>query len=159
MFGHVEIRFYGDLQTLAPDVDRAGEVRVPAERPRSVKAAVESCGVPHTEVDLVLVNGDSVGWDQAVGTGDRVSVYPPFAVLDVPSAVRPAALEPVRFLLDVHLGRLARRLRLLASTPPTARRRRPPRAGAGGRPPLRAVRPGPCADPLRELQRPARVHR
>ena len=113
MLGHVTIRFYGDLQSLAWDVDRDGEVRVPVERPRSVKDAIESCGVPHTEVDLAVVNGESVGWNQPVGAGDRVSVYPPFANLDVPSAVRAATLEPVRFLLDVHLGRLARRMRLL----------------------------------------------
>lgn len=113
MLGHVTIRFYGDLQTLAWDADRGGEVRVPVERPRSVKDAVESCGVPHTEVDLALVNGDSVAWDRLVEPGDRVSAYPLFASLDVPSAVRPPALDPVTFLLDVHLGRLARRLRLL----------------------------------------------
>ena len=113
MLGHVTIRFYGDLQALAWDVDRGGEVRVPVQRPRSGKDAIESCGVPHTEVDLVLVNGDSVGFAHHAGAGDRVSVYPPFASLDVPSAVRAAPLEPVAFLLDVHLGQLARRLRLL----------------------------------------------
>ena len=113
MLGHVRIRFYGDLQALAWDIDRDGEVRVPVQRPRSVKDAIESCGVPHTEVDLVLVNGDSAGFAHQAAAGDRISVYPPFASLDVPSGVRATPLEPVAFLLDVHLGRLARRLRLL----------------------------------------------
>lgn len=111
--GRATIRFYGDLDGLADGADRAGEVAVPVELPRSVKDAVESCGVPHTEVDLVLVEGDPVGWDHRLGAGQRVSVYPPFTRLDVPSPVRPDPLPVARFVCDAHLGRLAERLRLL----------------------------------------------
>lgn len=112
--GHVTLRFYGDLADLAADADRSGEVQVPVVVPRSVKDAIETCGVPHTEADLVLVNGTSVGFDALVGPGDRISVYPPFVSLDVEavSRVRPDP-APTRFVLDVHLGRLAERLRLL----------------------------------------------
>lgn len=108
------IRFYGDLADLAWDTDRDGEAEVIVEQRRSVKDAVESCGVPHTEVDLLLVNGSSVHFGALVGPGDRVAVYPPFASLDVDevSQVRPAPLPP-RFVLDVHLGRLAELLRLV----------------------------------------------
>ncbi len=113
VLGHVTLRFYGDLAELASDVDRDGEARVPVDRPRSVKDAIESCGVPHTEVDVVVTNGVSVPFTHAVAAGDRVGVYPPFTSLDVPSHVRPHPLPAARFLLDVHLGRLARRLRLL----------------------------------------------
>lgn len=112
MLGHATLRFYGDLSDIAWDTDRDGEARVPVEQPRSVKDAIESCGVPHTEVDLVLVNGHSVDFTQPVGADDRVAVYPPFVDLDVPSRVRAPQIPP-RFLLDVHLGRLARRLRVL----------------------------------------------
>ncbi len=114
MVARATLRFYADLRDLAFDADRNGEVDVPVERPRSVKDAIESCGVPHTEVDLVLVNGESVGFAHRIAGGDRVSVYPPFASLEVDdvSRVRPDALEP-RFVLDAHLGRLAQRLRLL----------------------------------------------
>jgi uncharacterized protein len=107
------VRLYGDLRDLAGAADRAGEAQVPVERPRSVKDAIESLGVPHTEVDLVLVNGDSVDFGHLVDAGDRVAVYPPFVDLDVPSRVRPPALDEPRFVLDVHLGRLAERLRTL----------------------------------------------
>jgi uncharacterized protein len=107
------IRFYGDLADLVWDTDRSGEAQVPVEAPRSVKDAIESCGVPHTEVDLILVAGESVGFDHRLCGGERVSVYPPFTSLDVPSRVRPAALHDPRFVVDVHLGRLAERLRLL----------------------------------------------
>ncbi|MPZ74134.1 MAG: twitching motility protein PilT [Nitriliruptorales bacterium] len=113
MLGHTTIRFYGDLAEVAWDADRDGLARVPVDRPRSVKDAIESCGVPHTEVDLVLVNGTSVDFGHAVTAGDRVAVYPLFVNLDVPSMVRPDPLDEERFVLDVHLGRLAGRLRLL----------------------------------------------
>lgn len=109
------IRFYGDLRDLACQLDRSGETQVPVEIRRSVKDAIESCGVPHTEIDLVLVNGESVGFDHVIGEGDRVSAYPPFETLAVGqlSKVRPPPLPEPRFALDVHLGRLAERLRLL----------------------------------------------
>jgi uncharacterized protein len=110
---HATIRLYGDLAELAWGVDRSGEGRVPAQRPRSVKDAIESLGVPHTEVGLVVTDGRSVAFDHQVVAGDRVSVYPPFLDLDLPSKVLPPPLESPRFVLDVHLGRLAERLRIL----------------------------------------------
>jgi uncharacterized protein len=111
--GRAVIRFYGDLAGLVWDTDRTGEVEVLAAAPRSAKDAIESCGVPHTEVDLLVVNGRSVGFDHLVSAGDRVAAYPPFDSLDVGavSLVRPPPLPEARFLLDVHLGRLAQLLR------------------------------------------------
>ncbi|MBM3121639.1 MAG: twitching motility protein PilT, partial [Chloroflexi bacterium] len=81
----------------------------------AVKDMIEATGVPHTEVDLLLVNGESRGFDYRLQDGDRVSVYPAFEALDIAAAtrVRPVPLREPRFLLDVHLGRLARLLRLL----------------------------------------------
>ena len=68
----------------------------------------------HTEVDLVLANGNSVDFAYPVGDGDRVSVYPVFESLDIStvSRVRPVPLRELRFLLDVHVGRLAAYLRM-----------------------------------------------
>jgi uncharacterized protein len=106
------IRFYGDLADIA-EADRAGEVEVPVGAPRSVKDAIESCGVPHTEIDLVLVDDMSAPFTARLHGGERVSVYPPFHTLDVPSLVRPPPLPAPRFVADVHLGRLAGLLRTL----------------------------------------------
>jgi hypothetical protein len=66
-------------------------------------------------VDLILVNGESVGFDYQVQDGDRIAVYPVFESLDVGpvSRVRTAPLRDSRFILDVHLGKLARLLRML----------------------------------------------
>ena len=81
----------------------------------SIKDAIEAIGVPHTEVDLILVNGASVGFDYQLQEGDRVSVYPVFESLDISPVVRlrERPLRDTKFVLDVHLGKLARLLRLL----------------------------------------------
>ena len=81
----------------------------------SVKDTVEALGVPHTEVDLILVNGTSVGFSHGLQDGDRVSVYPIFEGLDIGPVVRlrPKPLRHPRFVLDIHLGRLAAYLRML----------------------------------------------
>ncbi len=75
---------------------------------------IEGLGIPHTEVDLILVNGDSVGFDYRLTDGDRVSVYPMFESFDISpvSLVRTQPLRVVRFAADVHLGRAAAYLRL-----------------------------------------------
>lgn len=81
----------------------------------SVKDRIESLGVPHTEVDLILVDGDSVGFGHRLNGGERVAVYPVFERFDISDATRLQGrpLRETRFVLDVHLGRLAAYLRLL----------------------------------------------
>ncbi len=76
---------------------------------------IESIGVPHTEVDLILANGQPQSFSYPVQAGDRIAVYPAFTTLRLNRAVslRPPPAQPVCFLLDNHLGRLARYLRLL----------------------------------------------
>lgn len=83
--------------------------------PRSVKDLVEALGVPHTEIDVILVNGESVGFGHPVSAGERISVYPVFEALDVAPLVRlrPEPLRDLKFVVDGHLGKLAAYLRLL----------------------------------------------
>jgi len=83
--------------------------------PASVKDLIESLGVPHTEVDLVLVNGESADFARLIRDGDRVAVYPVFELLDIRPELRlrPEPLRATKFVLDVHLGRLAAYLRML----------------------------------------------
>jgi uncharacterized protein with PIN domain len=113
--GRATFRFYAELNDFLP----RGRRGVPFEhaflgRP-AVKDAIEALGVPHTEVDLILADGESVGFSWPLRDGARVSVYPVFEAFDIgPLArVRPAPLREVRFVLDGHLGRLARHLRML----------------------------------------------
>jgi hypothetical protein len=81
----------------------------------SVKDTIEAIGVPHTEVDVILVDGRSVGFGHLLNGGERVAVYPVFERFDVSpvTRLRPAPLRVTRFVADVHLGSLARTLRLL----------------------------------------------
>jgi len=75
---------------------------------------IEALGVPHTEVELVLVNGESVGFDRLLRDGDRVAVYPKFESLDITPLLRVRAqpLRETRFIADAHLGGLAHLLRM-----------------------------------------------
>ena len=113
--GTARFRFYAELNDFLPGGAGGAEVVRSFQGSPSVKDQVEACGVPHTEVDVILVNGESVGFDHRLKDGDRVSVYPVFEALDVTPLVRlrPRPLRELRFVLDVHLGTLARRLRLL----------------------------------------------
>lgn len=107
------MRLYGDLGWFCGDVDRDGTVSMTVGAPRSVKDLVESLGVPHVEVGVVLVDGQDVGFDHLVPPATRIAVYPPLLDLTPSGSVWPAPPEPRRFVADVHLGTLARLLRLL----------------------------------------------
>ncbi|MDH3268303.1 MAG: twitching motility protein PilT, partial [Ignavibacteria bacterium] len=78
----IYLRFYEELNDFLPEerkkkrfvhnyIDRA-----------SVKDLIESIGVPHTEVDLILVNGKSVNFKYLIDDRDEVSVYPVFESFD-----------------------------------------------------------------------------
>ncbi len=111
----VEVRCYAELNDFLAPARRGKAFDVEVGPHTTVKDLAESLGVPHTEIDVVVVNGESVGFGRRVAPGDRVAVYPVFEALDVTPVVRlrPAPLRQPRFVLDVHLGRLARLLRLL----------------------------------------------
>jgi uncharacterized protein with PIN domain len=109
-----EFRFYEELNDfLAPRL-RKTAFPLGIDRGRSVKDAIESAGVPHTQVDLILVDGVSVGFGHVLQGGERVAVYPVFERLDIAPLqhLRPAPLRDPRFVIDTHLGKLARHLRL-----------------------------------------------
>jgi len=108
-------RFYEELNDFLPAVRRKVEFEHRFDRRASIKDMIESLGVPHPEIELILVNGRSVGFSYIVGDGDQVSVYPVFESLDVLSLIRlrPEPLRNPVFIVDCNLGRLARYLRLL----------------------------------------------
>lgn len=108
-------RFYAELNDHLPLQARFQTLEKQFSVSPSVKDAIESFGVPHAEVELILVNGNSVDFFYLVRDGDRIAVYPVFEALDVTPELR-IRREPLRhpkFVLDVHLGRLAACLRLL----------------------------------------------
>lgn len=109
-------RFYADLNDfLRPQQQQQAFRHLVYDGTQSVKHLIESMGVPHTEVEVILANGRSVDFNYLVQADDQISVYPPFAAIDVLPVVplRPSLTPPHRFILDNHLGKLARYLRLL----------------------------------------------
>jgi uncharacterized protein len=107
-------RFYEELNDfLAPDRRRRAFTCACA-RAATTKHMIEALGVPHTEVELVLVNGESVGFSRTLVDGDRVAVYPKFESLDITPLlrVRERPLRVIRFVADAHLGGLAHLLRM-----------------------------------------------
>jgi uncharacterized protein with PIN domain len=107
-------RFYEELNDFLAPERRKRDVEVPIDRARSVKDAIESLGVPHPEVDLILVDGASVDFTHLLRGGERVAIYPMFERLDIAPLLRlrPRPLRDPRFVADVHLNKLARHLRM-----------------------------------------------
>lgn len=109
------LRFYEELNDFLPPAQRKRDLDTPFDPPCPVRHLIELFGVPHTEVEIILLNGRSVGLNEPVPDGARISVYPLFESLDVTSLLRLRArpLRRIRFIADAHLGKLARHLRLL----------------------------------------------
>ncbi len=114
-FHDVEIRFYAELNDFLPVDKRQRTFTHAFTGTPSVKDTIEAIGVPHTEVDVILVNDASVDFAHRLRGGERVAVYPVFERYDVApvTRLRPEPLRVTRFIADVHLGSLARYLRLL----------------------------------------------
>lgn len=109
------VRFYAELNDFLPPSRKGQTSGYAFDVSGSVKDMIESMGVPHTEVDLILANGEPVDFAYLVQDGDRISVYPTFQSLDISPVLRlrPQPLREMRFIADGHLGRLAAYLRML----------------------------------------------
>jgi uncharacterized protein with PIN domain len=108
-------RFYEELNDFLPAFRKKQSFLHVFEGTPSVKDVIESFGVPHSEIDIILVNGVSVDFSYKVRDADSISVYPVFESIDVKDIqhLREKPLRDVKFILDVHLGKLAKYLRLL----------------------------------------------
>jgi uncharacterized protein with PIN domain len=110
-----EFRFYEELNDFLPAHQYKSSFQTPFFGNPSVKDVIQAIGVPHTAIDLILVDGQSVDFSRRLRGGERVAVYPVFERLDISPVIRlrPRPLRDTRFILDVHLGKLARYLRML----------------------------------------------
>ncbi|SDH71443.1 Mut7-C RNAse domain-containing protein [Pseudomonas panipatensis] len=107
-------RFYEELNDFLPAERRRRAFTCVCAESATVKHMIEALGVPHTEVELVLLNGESVGFERLILDGDRLAVYPTFERLDISPLlkVRAQPLRVLRFVADAHLGGLAALLRM-----------------------------------------------
>ena len=115
MMNTAVFRFYAELNDFLEPEKRYRDFAVSFPTGQTVKHLIESCGIPHTEVDLILVNGIPVEFAYQLKNKDRVSIYPVFEMIDISeiNILRPSPLRETRFVLDCHLGSLAVYLRLL----------------------------------------------
>jgi uncharacterized protein with PIN domain/sulfur carrier protein ThiS len=107
------VRFYAQLNDFLPPEKRMRTITYLFEVSGSVKDMIESLGVPHTEADVILANGQPVGFTYQLKDGDRISVYPAFQSLDISPLAHLQPRPELRFVADTHLGRLAAYLRML----------------------------------------------
>lgn len=111
----VYFRFYEELNDFLPEVKKKKRFEHYYIDRASVKDMIEALGVPHTEIDLILVNGKSVHFKYIIKDGDDISVYPVFESLDITNVqhLRPEPLREPKFIVDEHLGKLGKYLRML----------------------------------------------
>jgi uncharacterized protein len=110
-----DVRFYAELNDFVAPWRRGRTTSYGFGLSGSVKDLIEALGAPHTEVELILANGEPVDFSYRVQNGDRISVYPEFEAMDISSLVRPRRqpFRDLRFVADTHLGRLAAYLRMV----------------------------------------------
>src|SRR6266550_7614757 len=109
----VRLNFHGDLSFFLRPKRRPEIIERRLSEKTSVKDVIEACGVPHPEIDLILVNGQPVDFDYEIASSADIELYPVGA--------RPTTFKEKRlqlstdraFVADGHLGRLARNLRLV----------------------------------------------
>lgn len=113
-FKTVRLRFYAELNNFLTQNERQKSFDYSFPGPITVKEVIESMKVPPSEVDLILANGKPVGFDYHVNDSDYISVYPVFEQFDISSVsqLRKIPLRITRFILDAHLGKLAKYLRM-----------------------------------------------
>ena len=114
MLKTVKFRFYEELNDFLPDSKKKVLFPHSFTGSPSVKDVIEALGIPHTEVDLILVNQKSEPFSYRIKAGDIISVYPVFESLNISNVtrLRKNTLRDTKFILDVHLGKLAKYLRM-----------------------------------------------
>lgn len=110
-------RFYGTLNRFLAPSHRYRVFSCAVKGVPAIKDTLEALGVPHTEIDCIVVNGRAVTFSYHIRGGECILVYPDAGMVKLKKIIR-RSLKPTppanpKFILDVHLGKLARHLRLL----------------------------------------------
>ena len=109
----VRLRFHGDLNVFLGSKAGAAVLERRLGEKTSIKDVIESCGVPHPEVDLILVDEQTVGFDHTLANDAKVEVFPVENRGTNRTEKRLQAVGIKMFVADGHLGGLTRNLRLL----------------------------------------------
>jgi uncharacterized protein with PIN domain len=109
----VRLNLHGDLGFFLRSRIRHGSIERSLSEKTSVKDVIESCGIPHPEVDVILVNGRSVDFAHTLARDSEMDVFP---IGDCDPRLKEKRLQVScikKFVVDGHLGKLTRTLRLL----------------------------------------------
>lgn len=108
-------RVYAELNDFLPDHRKQVVFRENFSEYESIKHVLESLGIPHPEISLILINGQAVKFSERPDDRDLISVYPAFRNLETDSddRIKPPRPSCPKFILDSHLGKLAGNLRIL----------------------------------------------
>ncbi len=111
----VALRFYSELNDLLPDHRKNTDFEAEFKDKRSVKDIIEAFGVPHTEVDIIIANGESIDFKYILQGGDQISVYPAFEKPNIQNILHlcPAPPFKTRFIVDINLGDIVKLMRVL----------------------------------------------
>lgn len=109
----VTITFHGYLNKLLPREKRGRTLNGELKDARSIKDLIEAIGIPHTEVGRILVDGCTTPISAQLRGGEEIQVYPAFIDINNPIEEITPPPMPRRFILDVHLGTLAKYMRAL----------------------------------------------
>jgi hypothetical protein len=109
----VRLKFHDDLTFFLKSKTRNGIIDRNLVEKTSVKDVIESCGIPHPEVDLILVNNKPVDFSHPIVKDADIDVYPVQSRYLLFTETRLQVRSINRFVADGHLGALARNLRLL----------------------------------------------
>jgi hypothetical protein len=105
----VILRFYEELNRFLPEHLRKRDFEFEFKEEATIQAIIERQGVPSEEVDLILAEGQSIGFDHVAHAGERISIYPVFESINIAEVTclpcRP--LRSTKFVLDSDLEELA----------------------------------------------------
>src|SRR5438309_11488091 len=104
----VRLHVYSDLEFILGRTMPRQNIERRLREKTSVKDVIESCGIPHPEIDLILVNGEAVDFNFGVAGDAEIEVYPPGKQYPDFSDKRLQIPRLSRFLTDGHLDQLTR---------------------------------------------------
>ena len=112
MLNHATFRFHYELNDFLPSGKKNSSFVHSFGGSPSIKDIIEAIGIPHVEVNFIRVNDRPVDFTYRLKTDDIVLVYPVTEISDVLPLQRKIEKDEVKFILDVHLGKLAKYLRM-----------------------------------------------
>ncbi|MBU4264132.1 MAG: Mut7-C ubiquitin/RNAse domain-containing protein [Proteobacteria bacterium] len=112
----ITVNFHGNIAELLSRKSEKGPlVSFHLDRRTSIKDLIESFGIPHPEIEEIVVDGKTVDFAYIVDDGIQIEVFPISVKSNFfkPSLLRPDPLEFHRFVVDINVAKLASKLRQL----------------------------------------------